>query len=161
MRSWKGDTSCLGGDHGAKLLGTEYKHALGLLKQAEASFDSGRSYWLISQNGFNQIAFLALQRHLAASEHLASVPLTNRKGELLAYGVTLDARRRFSKQFPDIANCLRDVNARRNRIPFTHPYEMKTGKQSKYLSKQERDRLVGLLQGAYACLTGLMMRELS
>jgi predicted nucleic acid-binding protein len=37
-------------------------HALGLLKQAEAAFAGGRSFWLTCQNSFNQTAFLALQR---------------------------------------------------------------------------------------------------
>ena len=54
------------------LLAGEYIHALGLLKQAEAAFAGGRSFWLVCQNSFNQTVFLALQRHLAATEHPAA-----------------------------------------------------------------------------------------
>ena len=44
-----------------QLLGKQYVHALGLLKQAEAVFDGGRSFWLACQNAFNQTIFLCLQ----------------------------------------------------------------------------------------------------
>ena len=40
-----------------RLLGTEYVHGLGLLKQAEAAFAAGRSFWLACQNSFNQTVF--------------------------------------------------------------------------------------------------------
>ena len=45
-----------------QLLGKQYVHALGLLKQAEAVFDGGRSFWLACQNAFNQTIFLCLPR---------------------------------------------------------------------------------------------------
>ncbi len=139
-----------------ELLGAEYGHALGLLKEAEATFDVGRSHWLSSQNGFNQILFHALQRHLAATSHVAAGSITDKNGQLLDFGVTLDATRKFSKQFPRIADCFREMNDRRNRLPGTHPYEKKTGKQSRHLDKKERNRFVEMLQTAYADLSEQM-----
>jgi hypothetical protein len=44
------------------LLGAEYVHALGVLRQAEAAFDSGRSHWLTYQNSFNQTIFSRCRR---------------------------------------------------------------------------------------------------
>jgi len=138
------------------LLAGEYVHALGLLKQAEAAFAGGMSFWLACQNSFNQAIFLALQRHLAATGHPASCTIVNKKGQLEDFGVTLDASGPFSKSFPDIADCFRAMNARRNRLPVSHPYEKKTASQSRQLKTQERNQFVARLQTAYAALVGLM-----
>lgn len=77
------------------LLSTQYVHALGLLRQAESAFAAGRSFWLITQNAFNQTIFLALQRHLGKTGHLGACRTTNKHGELIDFGVTLDANGPF------------------------------------------------------------------
>lgn len=138
------------------LLASEYVHALGLLKQAEATFAGGRSFWLACQNSFNQTVFLALQRHLAATGHPAACATINRKGELIDFGATLDANGAFSKSCPTIGGCFRDMNARRNHLPVSHPYEKKTAAQSRYLEADERRRLVARLRTAYRDLVALM-----
>ena len=115
------------------LLGGEYVHALGLLKQAEAAFDGGRSFWLTCQNSFNQTVFLALQRHLSAVGHVAACTTINRKGELVDYGVTLDASGPFSTNCSVTAACFRDMNTRRNRVPVAHPYDKKTATQTQHV----------------------------
>ena len=139
-----------------KLLRAEYIHALGLLKQAEATFDSGRSFWLACQNSFNQIVFLALQRHLAATNHPAACTTVDKNGQLVDFGVTLDRHGPFSRNFPNIGTCFREMNARRNHLPVAHPYEKKTAAQSHYLKAQERDRIVAQLRTAYADFVGVM-----
>lgn len=139
-----------------RLLGPEYIHALGLLKQAEASFAAGATSWLAYQNSFNQTVFLALQQHLAATGHAAACPIKGKKGELVDFGVTLDANRPFSKHCPTIADCFKEMNVRRNRLPVSHPYEKKTAAQSRYLRTQERNRFVAKLRKAYADLLLLM-----
>ena len=139
-----------------KLLKTEYVHALGLLKQAEAAFASGRWFWLMCQNSFNQTVFLALQRHLAATGHPAACTTVGKNGQLVDFGVTLDAKGRFSRNCPTIGACFRDMNGRRNRLPVSHPYEKKTTAQSAHLQAQERNGFVGRLRAAYADLVGLM-----
>ena len=138
------------------LLAAEYIHALGLLKQAEAAFDGGRSFWLACQNSFNQTVFLALQGHLSATGHPAACTTVDKKGQLVGFGVTLDANGPFSKQCPTIGGCFRDMNARRNHLPVSHPYEKKTATQSRYLTAQERNRFVARMRTAYADFVALM-----
>jgi len=120
------------------------------LKQAEAAFDGGRSFWLACQNSFNQTIFLALQRHLSASGHPASCTTVDKNGQLVDFGVTLDAYGPFSKYCPTIGDCFREMNARRNRLPVSHPYEKKTITQSRHLKTQERNQFVAQLRTAYA-----------
>lgn len=138
------------------LLGADYVHALGLLKQAEAAFAGGRSFWLACQNSFNQTVFLALQRHLAASGHPASCTTIDKKGQLVDYGITLDANGPFSKNCPTIGDCFRDMNTRRNHVPVAHPYEKKTAAKSRHLKAQERNQFVARLRSAYADFVVLM-----
>lgn len=131
-------------------LGAEYSHALGVLKQAEAAFDASPSYWLACQNSFNQVLFLSLQRHLAISTHPAVCTIIDKHGRLVDYGVTLDGSNSFARVCPDIADCLRDMNNRRNRLPASHPYEKKTAAQSQLLVKSERNHFVARLGPVYA-----------
>ena len=133
-----------------KLLGSEYAHALGLLKQAEATFFSGPSFWLATQNGFNQIVFLSLQAHLGSIGAPGIVKTKDKHGKLLDYGVTLDATNQFSKKYPLIADCFRQMNSRRNNLPLAHPYEKKRAGRNLYLRAQERNRFVSQLRKAYS-----------
>ena len=138
------------------LLRSEYVHALGLLKQAEATFFTGRSFWLACQNSFNQVVFLAIQRHFADIGHPAACTTVDRHGQLVNFGATLDANGPFSKNCPTIGNCFRDMNTRRNHLPVSHPYEQRTAAQSRFLKIQERNRFVARLRRAYADLVVLM-----
>ena len=137
------------------LLASEYVHAQGMLNQAEAAFHSGRSFWLACQNSFNQIVFLALQRNLAVVGHPAACPTTDKKGQLIGFGVTVDAKAPFSKNCPTIGDCFRDMNTRRNHLPVSHPYEKKTAAQSRYLTAPERNDFVARLRTAYADIVAL------
>jgi Reverse transcriptase (RNA-dependent DNA polymerase) len=132
-----------------RLLGSEYAHAAGLLTQAEAAFWSGPSYWLSHQNSFDQTVFLALQRHLLSSGNPAAISIRDRAGVLRDFGITLDPNNRFSRAFPTVAGAFREMNARRNKLPGAHPYEKRTGAQTRHLRAQERNRFVGLLRHAY------------
>ena len=138
------------------LLSGEYIHALGLLKQAEATFNGGRSFWLACQNSFNQTVFLALQRHLAATGHPAACTTVNKNGQLVDFGVTLEPSGRFSRNCATIGDSFREMNSRRNRLPASHPYEKKTAARSQHLKAQERNRLVLLLCKAYMDFVALM-----
>lgn len=139
-----------------KLLGTEYAHALGVLKQADAVFESGRSHWLSYQNSFNQTIFIALQKHFASIAHPATCTIHDKHGQLVDYGVTLAASTSFSKNFPKLAACLRNMNQRRNHLPVSHPYEKKTATKSRYLGKQERNKIISQLRKAYPEFLTLM-----
>ena len=138
------------------LLAGEYSHALGMLKQAEAAFAGERSLWLACQNSFNQTVFLALQRHLAATGHAAACTTVNWRGQLVDFGVTLDANGPFSRSCPTIGNCFRDMNTRRNHLPVSHPYQKDTAAQSQHLKAQERNQFVSRLRTAYTDFVALM-----
>jgi len=138
------------------LLGNEYIHALGLLKQAEATFNSGPSFWLISQNSFNHTIFLALQRHFSTIGHPAKCTTMGRNNQLVDFGVMLDPNGPFSQQCPVVADCFRETNDRRNHLPVSHPYEKKTAVRCTYLKAQERNRFVNRLSAAYRAFIVLM-----
>jgi hypothetical protein len=138
------------------LLGTEYIHALGLLKQAESAFNASMSYWLANQNSFHKAIFLALQRHLATIGHVAAGPTKGKDGNLIDFGVMLDAGRPFAKNCPRVGDCFRAMNARRNQLPVSHPYEKKTERRSRPLSAGERSQFVHELTGALPAFVGLM-----
>jgi hypothetical protein len=135
--------------HWRRLLKAEYVHASGMLVQADTAFKSGPSYWLSHQNSFNQTVFLALQRHLIEKGHVGAVVITDAKGALVDYGVTLDPSNAFSKAYPNIAHAFRALNQRRNKLPASHPYEKKTAAQTKYLTGQERNAFLPQLRAAY------------
>lgn len=139
-----------------RLLASEYVHALGLLKQAEATFDSGRSVWLVYQNSFNHTIFLLLQKHLKATGHPATCTVIDKKGEMVDFGKTLDPNGPFSRNCQAVYSCFRDMNTRRNNLPTAHPYEKKTAVRSQYLRAQERNKFVSMLRTAYADFAMLM-----
>ncbi len=132
------------------LLGAEYAHALGLLAQADAVFDTGRSEWLSWQNSFNYTLFLAFQSHLDNAGLPGVVTTVDRNGHLVNYGSTLQITNLFSRHYPNIATPFREMNNRRNRLPASHPYEQQTRARTAYLTNQERNRFVGVLRTAYA-----------
>lgn len=138
------------------LLGNEYVHALGLLKQAEATFNSGPSFWLASQNSFNNAIFFALQHHLNTIGHPAACTTIGSNGKLIDFGVMLNPNGPFSQQCPTVADCFREMNDRRNHLPVAHPYEKKTAMRCTYLKSQERNRFVNRLSAAYQAFTALM-----
>jgi len=135
-----------------QLLGGEYVHALGLLKQAEAAFLPNPSWWLGCQNSFNHAVFLALQGQLKSIGHAGACTTVGKNGQLVDFGVMLDPTGPFSQSCPTIAGCFRAINTRRNAIPMAHPYEKKTATQTRYLTKPERTQFVGSLAAAYADL---------
>ncbi len=140
-----------------RLLGSgDYVHALGLLKQGEAVFSSGMSYWLACQNSFNHAIFIALQRHLSAARNPGACKFIGCNGQLVDFGVMLNQSGKFSRLYPGIADCFREMNARRNRLPVAHPYEKKTGVKTRYLKTQERNKFVGKLRKAYKEFAKLM-----
>lgn len=100
--------------------------------------------------------FLALQNHFKVTGHPAVCTIYDKKGQLVDFGVTLDTKGPFSKNFPTIGDCFREMNIRRNHLPVSHPYEKKTAVQSQYLKVQERNRLVNRLRSAYVDLVAVM-----
>ncbi len=138
------------------LLAGEYAHCLGLLKQAEAAFSGGMSYWLASQNSFHHAIFIALQKHFAATGHAGATTLVGRDGKLVDFGVMLAETGPFSTNCALIAGCFRDMNSRRNHLPISHPYDKKTQVRTKHLTAQERTRFVKRLRAVYPAFEALL-----
>lgn len=139
-----------------RLLGGEYAYAAALLAQADAVYFSGPSRWLGMQNSFNQTVFLGLQQHLQAVGDTGVVNVRNKKGELIAFGVNLQRGNAFSKRHAIIADGFREANNRRNRLPTSHPYEMKSMARNSYLRPQERNRLLNRLAKSYEAIVKLV-----
>jgi hypothetical protein len=139
-----------------QLLGAEYVHSLGLLKQAEAAFNSELSFWLAYQNSFNHAIFLALQTHLNSIQHATAIAIHGRNGHLIDFGVMLDSNNCFSRNCSCIADCFRNMNTRRNHLPVSHPYEKKTAIRCNHLKVQERNHFVNQLRTAYPAFVVLM-----
>lgn len=137
------------------LLESEYTYAAGILSQADVILLSGPSQWISLQNSFNHALFIALQNYLKRNCLPGVVRTINRKGELISFGVNLDRNNSFSRRYPDIADAFRQLNGRRNNLPFSHPYDTKTFSRNEYLKPQERNRLVAKLKIAYSQLAGL------
>jgi hypothetical protein len=138
------------------LLGGDYLHALGLLKQAESAFRAAPSTWLAFQNSFNNALFLALQRHFRIVGHAAACTTLDHRGQLLEFGVMLDVNGAFARSYPVIATSFREMNSRRNSLPVAHPYEKKTAARTRYLRGRERDQFARRLGGAYGALIAVM-----
>jgi len=132
-----------------KVFGGEYAHALSMLLSADAKFASTPSEWLSWQDSFNDALFKAVQRWLARLTLPGACALTNKYGELIDYGVLLDARKTFAITYPEIAIPFREAHIRRNRLPTNHPYEKKTAKQTTYLRARERNDIAQKLAQAY------------
>jgi hypothetical protein len=132
-----------------KLFETEYVHALQILCQADPVFDSGRSRWLSYQNSFNDALFRAIQKHLNVLNKPGAMQTAQVDGKLIDFGVLLDPSNPFSTTYPAIAKAFRETNARRNKIPGSHPYEKKGGAKTQHLRKEEQTGLSRKLAKGY------------
>lgn len=139
-----------------EILGPEYLHCLRILVQADAHFDPARSHWLQQQNSFND----ALTRRLIGRLTSAGLPgaarLIGRDGKLIKFGSLLAPGAPFVTHYPDIANCFRAVNDRRNALPASHPYDEKRGVRNRYLSYREQRTFVRTLAQAYSATLALV-----
>jgi len=135
-----------------RLLGPEYDHALAILNTAEVAFQPARSSWLQHQDSFNDIIIRTFIGLLGAASLPGHMRTVNRKGELIGYGQLLDANKPFARRFSRLADCMREVHTRRNRVPGSHPYSCKGRGRSRFLSKPEQKRLWYVLKLAYADL---------
>ncbi|MDA2923351.1 RNA-directed DNA polymerase [Acidobacteria bacterium AH-259-L09] len=128
---------------------SEYAHAQKLLCQADPVFDSGRSVWLSYQNSFNHALFLAIQERLREKNLPGLVRTLNWRGEAISFGSLLDPNKQFSRNYPTLGDAFRECNDRRNKIPGSHPYEMRGGGRTSYLKKPEQKKLWRKLSAAY------------
>jgi hypothetical protein len=133
------------------LFGTEYAHNYGQLVSAESAFNISRSEWLNYQNSFNHALFWALQDHLKATGAAGATKSVNRS----EFGSLIDSKQPFAKAHPRIAKAFEEANRRRNSLPSSHPYDKKTGKPARHLSKKEQGKLIDLLKDAFIDLVAI------
>jgi len=139
-----------------KLLGREYAHALQLLNIADSVYDSGRSQWLSYQNSFNHTMFLALQEYLAAKRLPGAIKVKGKDGNRIPFGTLVESGQPFAKNHRTIADGFRDTTKRRNELPASHPYDVKTGARTRHLGKQEQIVLTRKLSTSYQAILGLL-----
>lgn len=132
-----------------KFFKEDYVHALGILADGNAVYESAPSEWLSSQNSFDHSLFIRLQEFLITKQLPGTIRTVNKKGIQLSFGQLLDINNTFSQNYPDIADGFRAVNKRRNTLPRNHPYDFRGGGKSKYLSHKEADDLRKKLELAY------------
>jgi hypothetical protein len=139
-----------------RVFAAEFAHAFSMLLSADAKFDSDPSEWLSWQDSFNDALFRALQGHMGRLTLSGACAITNTFGELIDYGSLLDPNKVFAANHPGIAVPFRAAHVRRNGLPTSHPYEKKTGKQTKYLKAKERTDLAHQLGSAYREIVSLL-----
>lgn len=131
-----------------KLLGEEYEHALQILIEAKAHFESARSEWLMSQDSFNNLVVCQFFDFLKQKGLNGHSKTEDRRGNRVNYGSLIAVRTPFDITYPSEAEVFRILHERRNTLPSSHPYDHKGGEKNKWLNKKERDKLVPKLKNA-------------
>jgi hypothetical protein len=139
-----------------KTLGSEYVHALQILLHADHLYPVGRSEWMQSQNSFNDALTRALIPLLTGYHHLPPMTLTDHKGNLVKFGVLLDANQPLGRGFPRVAGPFRAFNNRRNCLPGSHPYSQKGGSKNLFLGSKEQKKYSKQIAAAFREIVRLM-----
>lgn len=145
-------------DRWRAVLGKEYRHAVLSLRVSEVQYESNVNGWLRSINSFNDVLTRAIIRKLCAKGLVGCMPLKNNQGQLEDYGRLLLASKPFGQTFVGIASNFRIVNSRRNAIPDSHPYEKRTGRRTKYLTRRTRGPLWNNLAQGYASVVPILAK---
>jgi hypothetical protein len=130
-------------------LTNEYNHALQILIQADALFFAGRSEWLALQNSFNDAITRSFIGFLNSNNLPGARSLINSRGDNITFCTLLYVNSPFTKYHPIIGTTFDKLNRRRNKLPVAHPYDERSGAQTKYLSAQERNMFKVELGSAY------------
>lgn len=133
------------------LLGPEYQHALQILIEADACFDSSRSNWLSLQDSFNNVLVRQLFVYLDSRGKPGHSKTTGRDGKLVDFGILLQVGGPFDNTYPTEVSLLRDIHERRNQLPGSHPYDKKGGAKNRFLKKIEQSPMVAMLKYIYQC----------
>ena len=131
-----------------QLLGPEYELAWQILSEAEALFSGAYSDWLGRQDSFNDIVVRQLFGFLKSNKLNGYSKTVGTNGKLVHYGVLIAKGHPFDTAYPNEADALRIVHDRRNRLPGSHPYDLKGGAQNTWLTKDEQKLLVPKLRYA-------------
>jgi len=138
------------------LLKREYNHALSILNEAENAYDQSRSNWIQYQNSFNEIVVRHFINELVAQALPGRIKTVNVNKQLISIGNLVATNAPLTRAHPNIANPLRNLNQRRNRVPASHSYSLKGGAPSKHLTKPEQRMLHAGLSNAYTELVAVL-----
>ena len=143
-----------------QLLGSEYEHAWQILREAETRFPGNPSDWLGLQDSFNNIVvrqFFDFLKNCSLGGHSKTI---DRKGDLVDYGKLIAKRTPFDSSYSQVADVLRILHDRRNRIPGSHPYSKKGGSQSRWLTKVEQKTMVPKLKIAFDNIASVVQQNI-
>ena len=126
------------------LLGTEYEHAHHIMIEVKSRFHGDRSGWLWVQDSFFDAVIRKFFEFLVAKDidTEKNLKTINKNGNPIGYGKLIANDGKFADRYPSIANPLRTLHGRRNRIPGSHPYDQKGGAKNKWLTKKEQGNLI-------------------
>jgi len=127
------------------ILATEYEHALQFIIEAEVRYQGAYSEWLSLQDSFNDIVIRQFFVFLKSKGLPGHSPIVN-GGRLTKYGKLIATKTPFDSQYHSIADLLRQIHARRNSLPGSHPYDEKGGAKNRWLKKRERDVLAMMVR---------------
>ena len=132
-----------------ELLGNKYDHALEIVIEAKVRFTTSPSDWLSHQDSFNDLMLRRFIDFLTSKSLPGSRSTVSRNGALIAYGVLLDSRHSpFYIQHPQIGSRLHALHDRRNKLPGSHPYDLRGGRKNAWLKASERSGLSAKLKVA-------------
>lgn len=147
-------------DKWRSLLGSEYMHALRILRVADLAFEAHSSQWLQNQDAFNDLLVRSLLGHLTTRSLPGGMSVHGKGGALIDYAVLLDSKQKFARNHKDLADELRKAHKRRNTLPASHPYAKRTRTRNTYLQPDEKPQLRHTLTKAYARVIALMSPHL-
>lgn len=127
----------------------EYEHALQILLEAIGAFEINPSHWVQLQNSFNDSLVRLFISYLEIKKLPGVVKITERSGKLIKFGVIVQSGSSLDTNYPIITAAFRNANNRRNKLPASHPYDDKSGHQTKFLKHKERNKIRGELSNAY------------
>lgn len=137
------------------LLDGEYEHAQQFLIEAEVRFAGSYSEWLNLQDAIGDIATRKFFEFLRTKSLPGFSTTVETSGKLVDYGKLIAVSSPFDRTYPVIAESLRSLHERRNRLPVSHPYAKRGGAKSTWLTKKERDALVSKVRLAMDGIAGV------
>ena len=130
--------SRLGFDFRTALGQRYYRRALGHLLEAESSFRTQRSRYVLQMDNFNQILVKVLFKRYPGQAHMR---WENVWGAISHQGLNRD--------FPTFANVASNCHKLRTSSPEPHPYSQTLGAFGREVKVGQRDRLVAQLRAGY------------
>jgi reverse transcriptase-like protein len=123
------------------LLGADYRQALMIGCEAAAMWETNPNSWLRLHDSFNDILLRRFIELLSRKKLPGARSLIDKKGRPLTYGTLLDPGAGLARAYRNLTHGLKAAHDRRNTLPDSHPFDMRTGSRNKWLSRQEAKRL--------------------